>query len=123
MKHESCMFVVITLFVMVLKLEKGEFKLKGYDGPILECDRCEAEMELKSGRFGKYFDCTNSECKNTRKLLASGEAAPPKEDPVQLPELSCEKSEAHFVLRDGAAGIFLSGEYLSLDHVKHVHLK
>ncbi|SEK35452.1 DNA topoisomerase I [Colwellia chukchiensis] len=91
-----------------LELEKGEFKLKGYDGPILECDRCEAEMELKSGRFGKYFDCTNSDCKNTRKLLANGEAAPPKEDPVQLPELPCEKSDAHFVLRDGAAGIFLA---------------
>lgn len=91
-----------------VELEKGEFKIKGYDGPILECDRCESEMELKSGRFGKYFDCTNSECKNTRKLLANGEAAPPKEDPVQLPELACEKSEAHFVLRDGAAGIFLA---------------
>lgn len=89
-------------------LEKGEFKIKGYDGPILDCDRCESPMELKSGRFGKYFDCTNSECKNTRKLLANGEAAPPKEDPVQLPELACEKSEAHFVLRDGAAGIFLA---------------
>jgi len=91
-----------------LEIEKGEFKIKGYDGPILECDRCESEMELKSGRFGKYFDCTNEECKNTRKLLASGEAAPPKEDPVQLPELPCEKSDAHFVLRDGAAGIFLA---------------
>ena len=91
-----------------IEVEKGEFKIKGYDGPLLECDRCEAEMELKSGRFGKYFDCTNAECKNTRKLLANGEAAPPKEDPVQLPELPCEKSEAHFVLRDGAAGIFLA---------------
>ena len=91
-----------------LELEKGTFKIKGYDGPILECDRCESEMELKNGRFGKYFDCTNDECKNTRKLLASGEAAPPKEDPVQLPELACEKSDAHFVLRDGAAGIFLA---------------
>jgi len=91
-----------------IEVEIGEFKIKGYDGPILECDRCESEMELKSGRFGKYFDCTNSECKNTRKLLASGEAAPPKEDPVQLPELPCEKSDAHFVLRDGAAGIFLA---------------
>jgi len=90
------------------ELEKGEFKIKGYDGPILECDRCGSEMELKSGRFGKYFDCTNSDCKNTRKLLANGEAAPPKEDPVQLPELPCEKSDAHFVLRDGAAGIFLA---------------
>jgi DNA topoisomerase-1 len=91
-----------------IEVEHGTFKIKGYDGPILECDRCDANMELKNGRFGKYFDCTNSECKNTRKLLANGEAAPPKEDPVQLPELSCEKSDAHFVLRDGAAGIFLA---------------
>jgi len=91
-----------------IEVEQGTFKIKGYDGPVLECDRCEADMELKSGRFGKYFDCTNDDCKNTRKLLASGEAAPPKEDPVQLPELECEKSDAHFVLRDGAAGIFLA---------------
>jgi len=91
-----------------IEVEQGTFKIKGYDGPVLECDRCESDMELKSGRFGKYFDCTNAECKNTRKLLASGEAAPPKEDPVQLPELECEKSDAHFVLRDGAAGIFLA---------------
>jgi DNA topoisomerase-1 len=90
------------------ELEQGHFKIKGYDGPLLECDRCESQMELKSGRFGKYFGCTNDECKNTRKLLKSGEAAPPKEDPVQLPELECEKSEAHFVLRDGAAGIFMA---------------
>ena len=91
-----------------VELEYGDYKIKGYDGPVLECDRCQSEMQLKSGRFGKYFDCTNSECKNTRKLLANGEAAPPKEDPVQLPELPCEKSDAHFVLRDGAAGIFLA---------------
>ncbi|RHW74607.1 type I DNA topoisomerase [Colwellia sp. RSH04] len=91
-----------------IEVEQGTFKIKGYDGPVLECDRCQSDMELKSGRFGKYFDCTNSECKNTRKLLANGEAAPPKEDPVQLPELPCEKSDAHFVLRDGAAGIFLA---------------
>ena len=37
----------------------GTFKIKGYDGPVLECDRCQSDMELKSGRFGKYFDCTN----------------------------------------------------------------
>ncbi|TKB58512.1 type I DNA topoisomerase [Ferrimonas aestuarii] len=91
------------------EIEKGSFKIKGYDGPIIECDRCGADMELKNGRFGKYFACTNTEnCKNTRKLLKSGEVAPPKEDPVQLPELPCEKSEAHFVLRDGAAGLFLA---------------
>ncbi len=90
------------------EVEQGHFKIKGYEGPIIECDRCSADMELKNGRFGKYFGCTNEECKNTRKLLKSGEAAPPKEDPIPLPELKCLKSEAHFVLRDGAAGIFLA---------------
>jgi DNA topoisomerase-1 len=89
-------------------VEQGTFKIKGYDGPVIECDKCGGNMELKSGRFGKYFGCTSEDCKNTRKLLRSGEAAPPKEDPVFLPELECEKSDAHFVLRDGAAGIFLA---------------
>ena len=89
-------------------LETGTFKIKGYDGPIIECDKCGSDMELKNGRFGKYFGCTNEECKNTRKLLRNGEAAPPKEDPVDLPELPCEKSDAHFMLRDGASGIFLA---------------
>ena len=89
-------------------VEQGTFKIKGYDGPLIECDKCGSDMQLKSGRFGKYFGCTNSDCKNTRKLLRSGEAAPPKEDPVHLPELKCEKSDAYFVLRDGAAGLFLA---------------
>jgi DNA topoisomerase-1 len=90
------------------EIETGTFKLKGYEGPIIECDKCQSNMELKNGRFGKYFGCTNPECKNTRKLLKNGEAAPPKEDPVFLPELECENSDAHFVLRDGASGIFLA---------------
>ncbi len=90
------------------EVEKGQFKLKGYEGPVIECDRCGSDMELKNGRFGKYFGCTNSECKNTRKLLKNGEVAPPKEDPIPLPELKCSKSDAHFVLRDGASGIFLA---------------
>lgn len=89
-------------------VEQGTFKIKGYDGPLIECDRCGADMELKNGRFGKYFGCTNEACKNTRKLLRNGEVAPPKEDPVDLPELPCSKSDAHFVLRDGASGIFLA---------------
>ncbi len=89
-------------------VEEGTFKIKGYDGPVIECDKCGSDMELKNGRFGKYFGCTSEECKNTRKLLRNGEAAPPKEDPVDLPELPCEKSDAHFVLRDGASGIFLA---------------
>ncbi|MCC8458756.1 type I DNA topoisomerase [Photorhabdus aegyptia] len=90
------------------EVEEGEFRIKGYDGPVIECDKCGAEMHLKMGRFGKYMGCTDETCKNTRKILRSGEVAPPKEDPVPLPELPCEKSDAYFVLRDGAAGVFLA---------------
>ncbi|MBF0784676.1 type I DNA topoisomerase [Muribacter muris] len=87
-------------------VEEGSFKIKGYDGPIVECDKCGADMHLKLGRFGKYMGCTN--CDNTRKILKNGEVAPPREEPVHFPELKCEKSDAYFVLRDGASGVFMS---------------
>lgn len=90
------------------EVELGEFRIKGYDGPKLECDKCGHDMHLKNGRFGKYFDCSNSECKNTRKLLRSGQPAPPKMDPIPMPELACEKVDDHYILRDGAAGLFLA---------------
>ena len=90
------------------EIEAGEFKIKGYDGPVIECDKCGSEMQLKNGRFGKYFGCTSESCKNTRKLLKSGEPAPPKMDPVPMPELQCQKVEDHYVLRDGASGLFLA---------------
>ncbi len=90
------------------EIEQGSYKIKGYDGPVIECDKCSSEMQLKTGRFGKYFGCTNESCKNTRKLLKNGEAAPPKMDPVPMPELKCQKVDDVYVLRDGASGIFLA---------------
>ncbi|MFT0213694.1 type I DNA topoisomerase [Pseudomonas sp. F1_0610] len=90
------------------EIEQGQFRIKGYDGPSLECDKCGSDMQLKTGRFGKFFGCTNGECKNTRKLLKNGEAAPPKIDPVAMPELRCEKVDDTYVLRDGASGLFLA---------------
>ncbi|MGD8109046.1 type I DNA topoisomerase [Vibrio sp. TRT 17S01] len=89
-------------------VEHGEYKVKGYDGPVVECDKCGSDMVLKNGRFGKYMDCTSDDCKNTRKILKNGEVAPPKEDPVHFPELPCENSDAYFVLRDGASGLFMA---------------
>ena len=90
------------------EVEQGTFRIKGYDGPTLECDKCGSEMQLKTGRFGKYFGCTSDTCKNTRKLLKSGEPAPPKMDPVPMPELQCQKVDDTYVLRDGASGLFLA---------------
>ena len=95
------------------EVEEGQYIIKGYEGPVLECDKCASEMQLKTGRFGKYFGCTGESapgepCKNTRKLLRNGEAAPPKVDPIAMPELRCLKVDDHYVLRDGASGLFLA---------------
>nr|WP_314489956.1 type I DNA topoisomerase [uncultured Pseudomonas sp.] len=90
------------------EIEEGSYRIKGYEGPSLECDKCGSEMQLKTGRFGKFFGCTNPACKNTRKLLKNGEAAPPKMDKVEMPELKCEKVDDTYVLRDGASGLFLA---------------
>ena len=90
------------------ELEKGKFRLKGYDGPVIECDKCGENMELKTGRFGKYFGCSADQCKNTRKLKRDGTVAKPKIDPIHMQELMCEKCEDYYVLRDGEAGLFLA---------------
>jgi DNA topoisomerase-1 len=90
------------------EVEEGTFKPRGYEGPTLECDKCGSPMQLKSGRFGKYFACTNDACKNTRKLLRSGQPAPPKADPIPMPHLKCATVDDFYLLRDGASGIFLA---------------
>ena len=95
------------------QVEMGQYVIKGYEGPVIDCDKCQSQMQLKTGRFGKYFGCTGTSddgqpCKNTRKLLRSGQIAPPKTDPISMPELRCEKVEDHYVLRDGASGLFLA---------------
>jgi DNA topoisomerase-1 len=90
------------------QVEEGQYKIKGYEGPSIECDKCGSQMQLKTGRFGKFFGCSNEACKNTRKLLRSGQAAPPKMAAVPMPELRCVKVDDYYVLRDGAAGLFLA---------------
>ena len=90
------------------EIEEGTFSTGEAAERTIVCDRCGGEMPLRSGRFGKFFGCSNSECRNTRKLLRNGEPAPPKADPVPMPELRCERVDDHYVLRDGAAGLFLA---------------
>ena len=89
-------------------VEQGEFRIKGYDGPTLDCEKCGSEMQLRSGRFGKFFKCTNDDCGNTRKLLRNGEPAPPRADPIPMEHLRCEKVDDYYLLRDGASGLFMA---------------
>ena len=90
------------------EIEEGTFRAGVLAERTIACDRCGADMQLRSGRFGKFFGCTNADCKNTRKVLRNGEPAPPKADPVPMPELRCRTVDDHYVLRDGAAGLFLA---------------
>ncbi len=89
-------------------MEKGNFESEYDVGPTIECDKCGSTMVKKSGKFGPYMLCTNEECKHTRKILKNGDVAPPKEDPVDLPELLCKAEGSHYVLRDGVTGVFLA---------------
>lgn len=89
-------------------LEKGVFEIGGAtsDAPTIDCDKCDGQMELKTGRFGAYFACRK--CDNTRKVLKNGQAAPPRMTPIDMPKLRSQKFDDHYVLREGAAGLFLA---------------
>ncbi|PPI88827.1 DNA topoisomerase I subunit omega [Candidatus Pantoea edessiphila] len=90
------------------KIEKGRFYIEGNKYLEISCEKCSSRMDLKIGRFGKYISCTNTNCKNIRKILKDGNIAPPTEDPVPFPELLCEKSNDYFVLRNSSTGVFFS---------------
>lgn len=89
-------------------LETGVFEVGGAtnDAPTIDCDKCDGQMELKTGRFGAYFACRK--CDNTRKVLKNGQAAPPRMTAIDMPELRSRKFDDHYVLREGAAGLFLA---------------
>ncbi len=89
-------------------IEEGQFKIKGYDGPTLECHKCGSEMQLKTGRFGKYFGCLNDNCGATRALQRNGEPKPITMEPIELKNLKCVKCEDHYLLRDSMKGLFLA---------------
>ncbi len=89
-------------------VEDGQFRIKGYDGPTLECHKCGSEMQLKTGRFGKYFGCLNDNCGATRALQRNGEPKPITMEPIEIIDLKCVKCEDHYLLRDSMKGLFLA---------------
>jgi len=89
------------------EVEEGTFKIKGYDGPTLSCHKCGSEMQLKTGRFGKYFGCMNDNCGTTRALQRNGEPKPIVMEPITT-EIPCIKFEDIYLLRDSMKGLFLA---------------
>lgn len=87
-------------------LEKGVFETAKDDAPHIDCDKCDGQMTLKTGRFGAYFAC--NQCDNTRKVLKNGQPAPPRMTPIHMPSLRSQKFDDYYILREGAAGLFLA---------------
>ena len=86
-----------------MELETGTFDL---GIKTIDCYKCDGSMELKSGRFGQYYACDG--CGQTRKAQKDGTPAPVRMDPITMAELKCQKVDDHYILREGAAGLFLA---------------
>jgi len=90
------------------KFEKGQFiKPKNGDEELIDCHKCDAKMEMKLGRFGKYFSCQD-ECGATRQIMKNGELKPIFMDPVKLEDIKCQKCDDFYLLRDSLKGLFLA---------------
>ena len=90
------------------KFEKGQFiKPKNGDEELIDCHKCDAKMEMKLGRFGKYFSCQD-ECGATRQIMKNGELKPIFMDPIKLEDIKCQKCDDFYLLRDSLKGLFLA---------------
>ena len=45
-----------------------------------KCAKCNSEMVIKVGPYGKYLQCTNDECKNRKRIVVSTGVKCPKKD-------------------------------------------
>ncbi|MDP2036994.1 MAG: type I DNA topoisomerase [Ignavibacteria bacterium] len=84
------------------------------------CEKCGGELDLKIGRFGKYFACNNyPECKNIKSLK---EIAGGTNEPEYTGEI-CPKCENKTVYREGKFGRFIGCEkYPDCDFTKVITL-
>jgi DNA topoisomerase-1 len=80
------------------------------------CENCGKAMQLKRGRFGQFLACTGyPECKTTRKIMKSGQAAQP-DRPL---EEECPKCGKNLVLKHGRYGEFIAcSNYPKCKHIK-----
>ncbi|MBE6672210.1 MAG: type I DNA topoisomerase [Ruminococcaceae bacterium] len=71
------------------------------------CEKCGAQMVVKSGRFGKFAACPNyPTCKNTKPLAKDGKSLKETKPAVPVEGEVCEKCGAPIVLRQGRYGSF-----------------
>ena len=80
------------------------------------CDKCEAEMVIKTGRFGKFLSCSAyPECKNAKPIPGSPQEAQKKENDDKVKDLekkyknqTCAKCKSEMAIKVGRFGPFLA---------------
>ena len=92
-----------------------------------KCDKCGANMLIKTGRYGKFLACSAyPECKNIKKM--TGEKINQEENPdlQKLKEKyrneTCDKCGAEMVVRNGRYGPFLAcSAYPKCKNIKNIN--
>jgi DNA topoisomerase I len=72
----------------------------------IACSKCQSEMVIRWGRFGKFLACKNyPECKNTQELPRESVEVQSSETPTTDP---CEKCGSEMLLKKGRYGDFFA---------------
>ncbi len=93
-------------------VEKGTFDVPVEETDIV-CEKCGANLVIKSGRYGKFAACPNyPRCRNTKPLNADGTVDLTKaEDKFEMTDMKCELCDGHVVIRPGKYGAFYACEH------------
>lgn len=91
------------------KARKEMKNLKTEEVPAgVNCEKCESEMVIRWGRFGRFMACSNyPECKNTREL-PSEQSSSDQEGENDVEAESCDKCGKPMVTKKGRYGAFLA---------------
>ncbi len=83
------------------------------------CEKCDKEMTVKRGRFGKFLACTGyPDCKNTRKLVV-GEGGQVTSKPDKLLDEKCPKCDKQLAVKDGRFGEYTGcSDYPDCKYIK-----
>ena len=78
----------------------------------IECDKCEASMVIREGRYGQFLSCSKyPECKNAKDFTRAEDGeiiVGKKTDPEICDDIECDKCGAPMVIKEGRYGQFLS---------------
>ena len=103
------MCAATTRIARASKSSRASSRSRATTGPIIECDKCGGDMQLKTGRFGKFFGCTNADLQEHPQAAAqAARRRRPSGSDARCRNCSAQKVEDHYMLRDGAAGLFLA---------------